>query len=48
MLSDELIIQGKMSHNRDAVVNPWSGYSRETSGTIFSSRSALQIGVYTG
>ena len=37
-----------MSNNREAVVKPWSGYrSRETSGTIFSSRSALQK-VYSG
>ena len=30
--------------NRETVVKLWSGYSRETSGNIFSSRSVLQIG----
>ena len=34
--------------NREAVVKPRSGYSRETSGKFFSSRSALQIGSVHG
>ena len=34
--------------NREAVVKPRSGYSRETSGKFFSSKSALQIGSVHG
>ena len=34
--------------NGEAVVKPRSGYSRETSGKFFSSRSALQIGSVHG
>ena len=41
------ILQCQMSNNREAVVKPWSRYSRKTSGNIFSLRSVLQK-VYTG